>query len=424
MSADFRATQRSIANRTLTKILLMGLGCSILLHAVAITGISYWAHNYPDEQMEIVEIDRVEVAPEASPTPSTKPTSIPEPKVIKPPVAASIPTPIPVKVPTPQTILIPIRVVKTTKSAVIKSSTLSHANIVSPATNRVALPVKIAAINSLKLNPIPSFSDRLFNDPLPRNIPSKPAIETRTPTPKISPQQAKIATQKIENNPPQSSPIKYPQPTTADNQTALAPNNLPAKSAPNSISDPTTNLPTDEKLIPSSPANTSKLSQTPEREIIGEDRTKSPPGNNTQMMQNNGVKLGNQTNLGEGDRRKSSIGSGLNSNDNSNSGISNQPSVGTPGNITTGSSKRVSIQCLRNCEISYPDELENSDIGKDKILVKVTIDPDGAVTNAEIDRSSGNQNLDRVTLEGVKQMQLNATGQTRTHRIKISTLVR
>jgi TonB family protein len=423
MSADFRATQRSIANRALTKILLMGLGCSILLHAVGITGISYWAHNYPDEQMEIVEIDRVEVAPEPSPTPSTKPIPIPESKVVKLPVTASIPTPIPVKVPTPKAILTPTPVVKTTKSAAIKSSTSSLDNIVSPATNRVAPPDKIAAVNPQKPNPAPSFPDRLFNDPLPRNIPFKPTIEARTQTPKTSPKQAKIVTQKIENNPPQSSLIKYPQPTTADNQTALAPNNLPVKSVPNSIPDPTTNLPVDEKLIPT-PANTSKLAQTPEREIIGEDRTKSPPGNNTQIIQNNSVKLGNQTNLGEGDRRKSSIGSGLNSNDNSNSGGSNQPSVGTPGNITTGNSKRVSIQCLRNCEISYPDELENSDIGKDKILVKVTIDPDGVVTNAEIDRSSGNQNLDRVTLEGVKQMQLNATGQTRTHRIKVSTLLR
>ena len=95
-------------------------------------------------------------------------------------------------------------------------------------------------------------------------------------------------------------------------------------------------------------------------------------------------------------------------------------SPGTPGNIATGSKNRVSIQCLRNCEIRYPDELENSDIGKDKMLFKVTIDPNGTVTNAEIDRSSGNPNLDRVTLAGIRQMQLTATGQTRTYRIKIS----
>jgi TonB family protein len=527
MSADFGATQRSIANRALTKILLMGLGGSTLLHTVAIAGVSYWARNHPDEQMEIVEMDRVEVDPEPSPAPSTKPIPIPEPKVVKPPVTVSISTPIPVKVPTPQAISTPIPVVETTKSAAIKPSTAPLSSIISPAANRATPPAKIAAINLQKSNFTPSFPNKLFSDPLPKNSPFKPAIEARTQTPKTLPQQTKIATRKIENNPPQSSPIKYPQPTTAINQTALVPNDQPAKLAPNSIPDLTDKPPTDEELIPSSPGNTSKLAQTPEREISSNNQTKSPPGlasdlesaakpllgtrryangkkvdpntsprndnltevpknntqidnnnrqapapannnspvnlggnlpkrsaidtnisnrnsgdrpnrdrdlmgevpiNNTQTARNNGgdnsVKLGNQPNLGGGNQRNSSIGSGLNGNDNSNSGGSNKPNAGTPGNIATGSRNRTSIQCLRNCEIRYPDELENSDIGKDKILVKVTIDPNGAVTNAEIDRSSGNQNLDRVTLEGVKQMQLNATGQTRTYRIKVSTLLR
>jgi TonB family protein len=516
MSADFGATQRSIANRALTKILLMGLGGSTLLHTVAIAGVSYWARNHPDEQMEIVEIDLVEVDP-PSPAPSTKPILIPEPKVIKPPVTASIPTPIPVKIPTPKAILTPVPVIKIAKSTAIKRSTSPTTNTVSPTANRANPPVKIATITPQKSNPTPSFPNKLFSDPPPKSIPFKPAIEAQTQIPKTSPQPTKKVTQEIDNNPPPSAPIKKPQPTTVINQTVLAPTSNPVKLAPKSI--PTNNLPTDEKLIPSSTGNTSKLAQTTDRTIPSENQTKSPPElasdlgwlakplskrvnpdtppltanlteapknntqidnnnrqapapanknspvnlgrnlpkrseiatnvgnrdsedrpnsnrdimdgtpkNNTQTARNNGgnnsVKLGNQTNLGGGNQRNSSIGSGLNGNDNSNSGGSNKPSAGTPGNIATGSRNRTSIQCLRNCEIRYPDELENSDIGKDKILVKVTIDPNGAVTNAEIDRSSGNQNLDRVTLEGVKQMQLNATGQTRIYRIKVSTLLR
>lgn len=521
MSADFGAIQRSIANRALTKILLMGLGGSVLLHTVAIAGVSYWARNHPDEQMEIVEIDRVEVDP-PSPAPSTKPIPIPEPKVVKPPVTASIPTPIPVKIPTPKAILTPVPVIKIAKSTAIKRSTSPTTNTVSPTANRANPPVKIATITPQKSNPTPSFPNKLFSDPPPKSIPFKPAIEARTQTPKTLPQQTKIATRKIENNPRQSSPIKYPQPTTAINQTALVPNDRPAKLAPKSI--PTNNLPTNEKLVPSSAGNTSKLAQTTDRfsdratlpTIPSDNQPQSPPklasnvgslplaepllqqkplqkridpntplrnnnltrspknntqiannnrqtpvpaannnqvglgenppqrseidtnfrnksnedpiggvpGNNTQIARNNSVKLENQPNLGGGNRQNSSIGSGSNGNDNGNSGGNNKPGAGTPGNMATGSSNRVSIQCLRNCEIRYPDELENSDIGKDKILVKVTIDPNGMIINAEIDRSSGNQNLDRVTLDGIKQMQLTATGQTRTYRIKISTLLR
>ena len=61
-------------------------------------------------------------------------------------------------------------------------------------------------------------------------------------------------------------------------------------------------------------------------------------------------------------------------------------------------------------------------MGKDKILVKVTIDANGKVTNAQIARSSGNPNLDRVALDGVKEMQLTAMGKPLTFRAKISTL--
>ena len=61
-------------------------------------------------------------------------------------------------------------------------------------------------------------------------------------------------------------------------------------------------------------------------------------------------------------------------------------------------------------------------MGKDKILVKVTIDANGKVTNVRIARSSGNPNLDRVALNGVKQMQLTAMGKPLTFRAKFSTL--
>ena len=154
------------------------------------------------------------------------------------------------------------------------------------------------------------------------------------------------------------------------------------------------------------------------------------PGNNTRIARSNGGGNGvngtggNQTGLGGGNRRNPSIGGSLDGNGSGNSlsGGSDELGSGVPGNIATGSKNQLSVQCLRNCEIRYPDSIEASDTGKDKILVKVSIDRNGSVTNAEIARSSGNPKLDRATLEGVKQMQLTAMGKPLTFRVKVSTL--
>ncbi len=159
------------------------------------------------------------------------------------------------------------------------------------------------------------------------------------------------------------------------------------------------------------------------------DPISGTPGNNTRIARSNSGGNGvsgtsaNQTGLGGSSRRNPSLSGGnLDGNGNSNSGGSDRLGSGLPGNIATGSKNQLSIQCLRNCEIRYPDSLETSDTGKDKILLKVSVDPNGSITNAEIARSSGNPKLDRATLEGVKQMQLTAMGKPLTFRIRVSTL--
>jgi TonB family protein len=435
---SFGTKYRSIANQRLTKTLLIGLGGSALLHTVAITGVSYLAQNNTTEQMEIVEIERVEVDPKPSAAPLikpiipiAKPSPAPEPKVVKPPIIAAVPSPIPVKIPTPKAILTPPTVIKITKSARVEPSASPLSNIISSAIKPASSPAKTAVTIPRKLNLLPSFSNKLFSNPPSKNAPSEPAIENQIQPLKVLPESPKMATKKIDNIPLQNIPINAPQPTTANNPAALASASKLTKLAPTFNSDPTDHPPAAAaELSYDLPGHTSKLAQTPDRSISGNNQTsianqpKSPqgfgndfgriPGNNTQIAQSNsGVNQGNLANSDGDNQRSSPL-----------SATTRTGTDGKPGNMATGSRNRVSIQCLRNCEIRYPDELENSDIGKDKILVKVTIDPNGLVTNAEISRSSGNQNLDRVTLAGVKQMQLNATGETRTYRIKISTLLR
>ena len=446
MSAEsLGSQQRANADRQLSKILLAGLCGSAVFHTAALAGVSYLSQNSLDD-LEITAIERVEVEPEPVPTPSIQPTPTPAPKIVKP-IIAAVPIPVPVKIPTPQAIVTPPPVVKIVKSKVaIPPPTSPVASVVAPVPNRVtkaATPVKAAS----KPNLSPAFPDRLFNDPTPK-------IERPQPQP-ASPQR----TPKTDSDPsPQPIAKADSQRKPAPGGSTLAPTPSKAKLAPDTTTD---NQPSNDEFSPSQPGSTSKLARLPDRSPTDNNQINPPPkaksspglanasaskdsnpapsnddfgsgkpGNNTQIDSNSKATNPdpniNQTGLGGGNQRNPSIGGNLEGkgSGNSPSGGSGELGSGIPGNIATGSKDQLSIQCLRNCEIRYPDSLETSDTGKDKILVKVSIDRNGSVTNAEIIRSSGNPKLDLATLEGVKQMQLTAMGKPLTFRIKVSTLSR
>lgn len=131
---------------------------------------------------------------------------------------------------------------------------------------------------------------------------------------------------------------------------------------------------------------------------------------------NNSTNQENSTSPSLGNSNKNPISNNGSSSNNHSSGKPN-------GNSSTGNNNGKSItQCLHNCTIKYPDEFQDSDVGKGKISVRVTIDGNGIVTTAEIARSSENQQLDSFALEAVKKMQFNATGETRIRRIKVNTI--
>ena len=435
--------QRANADRKLSKILLAGLCGSAMFHTFALAGVSYLSQNSIDD-LEITPIERVELDPDPVPTPSA-PT--PAPKIVKP-IIAAVPIPVPVKIPTPTAILTPPPVVKIVKSkVVIQPPTSPVAKVVAPVPNRVskpATPVKVAS----KSNSLPVFADRLFTDPIPR-------IER--PQPQLAAPQQK---RKVDRDPtPQPIAKAAPGRTLPPGGSTPAP--TPSKLSKLAPDTDTENNSSNDELTPIQPDSTSKLARLPDRSPAGNNQTNLPPeakslpglandsnpkdsnpvpsnddfgsgkpGNNTQIDSNNKATNPdpniNQTGLGGGNRRNPSIGGNLEAkgSGNSPSGGSGELRSGIPGNIATGTKSQVSIQCLRNCEIRYPDSLETLDTGKDKILVRVSIDRNGSVTSAEIIRSSGNPKLDQATLAGVKQMQLTAMGKPLTFRIKVSTLSR
>ena len=478
-------THRDLADRALKKTLAIGLCCSGLFHTAAIAAVNYMAANRI-EDLDITAIERVELDPEPTPTPvvkpvlpKAKPIATPEPKVVKP---VTIKPPAPVKIPTPKAIPTPPPVVKIVKSKVtVKPLSAPVAKVVPPAPQQVTQPVipkpatpppfpkqlftdpapKAAPAKTPKLSKKSSSPDPVTDPASPltptappkqvafdsntpsqndRNddfIPSQPGSTSKlarstAPAPTATNQTSLAATNKLPQNFGDAAPSQSNNSSTNDDFGTAPPGNTTRIGA-NPISSPSTSNQT-------SLASNSGKSNNLGNNLSGGSNNNSPendepigsgtPGNSSRIARSNsGAKTGsisNQTSLGNGSRQGRSLGGSLGDTStgtsNSAGNGSDDLGAGSPGNIATGSKNEMKIQCLRNCEIKYPDNLEDADMGKDKILVKVTIDASGTVTNAQIARSSGNTKLDRVALDGVKQMQLTAMGKPLTFRAKISTL--
>lgn len=82
----------------------------------------------------------------------------------------------------------------------------------------------------------------------------------------------------------------------------------------------------------------------------------------------------------------------------------------TSNNPRTGSAGKSGLQCIKNCQIAKLQDLQDSDGGKDRLRIRVTIDANGIVTAAEIAKSSGNPQIDKTILEGIEQMQFQPSG--------------
>jgi TonB family protein len=380
---SFGATQRSIANRQLIRILSIGFCVSSILHIIAIAGISYWSNINIEEELEITTIERVELEPEISPS-------------IEP------------------------------STSISKSTSTSSAS-----------PIKTAFNTAEKSN------SAQFTTTTPKTPQSKPQ------PPNGLPSATAIVTKKSKSTPPQNSSPTSPKDRSSISSPPIDRSKVTPKTN-RSIPDPN-----NQQLPPELDNNFRSIDNTPppRRDNIGE-QPKNKPRNNTPKNNNQAVsqpggdnnapdkqiesgssstkKADPNTNLGNNNggnnsTQKNSASPSLGSNNKSpsdnNGGGSNRNNSGKPNsNQPTGNSNRSVTKCVRNCTIKYPDEFQDSDVGKGKISVRVTIDGNGIVSAAEIVRSSENQQLDSFALEATKKMQFNATGEIRIRRIKVNTI--
>ncbi len=468
--SSFSATSRRNADKNLLTILLAGVGGSLVFHIAAIAGVTHLWQPTPaiDEPMEITMVDTDTEKPPKQPAP--QPTVVPivkAPAKVEPKPEAAKPVPI-VKVPAkvePKTAPAkPVPIVKvpaqvTQKPAPIVKTASALDKFVDPVPTKTAskpapksIPQGGRYANEPPLKAVtpPAFPDKLFK---PEQPPAKTPV---TPKPKVAksptfttpqPEQPKIATE--------------PQPETpvSETRSGLTTNSPNRQLANRSTATPTpaqdedfggiapskVNTPTEE-IAPSgnnqsgltgNPGNPSKLagrlgtnnatSNATDDNFgqVAPSKIKTPTADDFAGSSDNQSGLaGKPTSGGKlGTRLAGNAPSSNTANDGEPSGVAQgnswrgaraEPGAGLTPNSgngnDAGSGKAFGLQCINRCEISGLTDLEDRDGGKDKLRIKIAIDPKGNVTSASIAKSSGNSTIDRVVIDGVKQMQFSPPG--------------
>ncbi len=459
---SFSATSRRNADKNLLTILLVGVGGSLAFHIAAIAGVAHWWKPVAaiDEPMEITMVDVAPEKPLAKPSPQPTVTPLVKAPVKVPKPEAAKPVPI-VKVPAtlePKTapakavpiVKVPAQVAR--KSApIVKTASALDKFIERVPTKPASKPAPKSIEPPLKAVAPPAFPDELFK---PAQPPAKTPV---TPKQKVAksptfttpkPEQPKIATE--------------PQPGTpiSENQSGLvtnSPNRQLARStdtpvptqeqdfgevAPSKIKTPTTDDfagSNNQSGLANKPSSGGKLGtrlagNTSSSNAASDDNFGNVAPSKVNAPSNDDFARANNNQSGLAG--KSTGGGKLGTRLAGNTPSSNTASDGDPGGVERGNSwrgaraepgaglkpnsgngngddaggKAFGLQCINRCEISGLVDLEDRDGGKDKLRIKIAIDPSGNVTSASVAKSSGNPTIDRVVINGVKQMQFSPPG--------------
>jgi TonB family protein len=475
--------QRSRSNKPLRTILAIGFSGSTILHLGLIAGISHWWQPRVDrdEPLEITLVEPVEVDPIVPSPPAIEPKPspdpIPKPVVLKP-ISKPISKPIQISTsvkPAPKAISIPVKpapksLAQPLETSIAIKSRSTKSTPISPKTPLKATPTTAKSEPKPISIPIPSQS---FNPPFlvetPQQIATKPTpivAKPYTPAPLFTPSIPVQKPQTIASKPSPS--VNPPVPAIKTRSTIESPPvpivtkpsiepKLPTQTVSSSIPDrqssPVATKPTPQpsNFTPSTPATkpqpTSSIAQTdrqpapiknlpaggnnnhnPNLARSSRDRTIRGilPNNEGQLNRPNsagfdplGERLvpgGSPTPSTGSDRNAGKVGGNLGGN--MPNGNATNPE---PHHPASGSS--AGLQCVQNCQIAKLQDLQDSDGGKDRLRIRIVVDPNGVVTTAEIAKSSGDRQIDAVILSGIKQMQFKPPGKTITGTIKANILL-
>ncbi len=451
--SDLGNKARSIQASQLPMVLAAGVGVSIVLHVGAIVGISQWWQPPaapPDAPIEVTLLapEPVTLTPTRS-IPPKRPQ--PQQNVAKRSIA---PSPTPIKLPaTPKLRPFlhrtqpptqpttrsnikpviskvepkPVKPVLTPKSIVRAQPFVPPVIAPTPPPFDLPIPTKPKSspqlARSRRANPIALPSPQTISTPLPQSnstpVAKKPPIDPAgvdrpvfpTPLPADKgvnmPQTPKPASPRTVRESPSVAPTEVPTPRL---------DSIPSIPAPSSVS-------TSRSLGTSQNPSGSGRTLTDNNRATGNERRSSPSstggtGNSGSNPTGNSAITGNE-------RRSSPFPSGGTGNG-GNGGNGGNSANSPAGNTTSASTGNGAgkLECLRNCEIPKLRDLQDTDGGKDRLRIRIAIDANGMVTDAQIAKSSGNPQIDTAALEGIKQMQFVPSGRQINGIIRANILIR
>jgi TonB family protein len=442
--------------RQLPKMLVSGLGISLLIHLLVAIAFNYLPTPIPENAVEVTIIDASELPSEPRPT-----VPLPSPSVIKTtPVATPIPTKPKIKPFTPlnkttvvnpagrsSPVKIPIKIAKKSieQPPQIQRSTprqQSSKNIIKPSIwqpptndNMAVAPLIPSTPPTIKskpraqptspqpqqaviqkpsqrsINPIPpqqfSFND-LDNQPVPRSA---------TPQPSITPSSQVISSQNQIDNLDQFDQDPVGILSTPSEDPPVWVNDRPV--APK--------FSTGSKITPSIATNPSSHNSSRMKSRSGTALGSTKNTVDVQPSKDQGFRVPTQTS------GKISSGSSIGQNNNSGRG---EPSAIADGqktgqaainggngdaakNDNSSAPAGITLRCAPNsdCKPPYPEEADGA---KGVTVLEILLADDGSVNNAKISKSSGNNLFDRAAVDAAPMMRFVVpSGRQRKFRVAI-----
>jgi TonB family protein len=460
--SSLSSASRKNADQNLRTILLAGLGGSMALHTVAIAGVNhFWKPSAAvDEPMEItmVDVDKTPPVPAVAKS-APKPVVFKPAAKIAPPVVPIVKVPAQVVLPKPAPKVIPpieqpIPIVKTSATLTPKPS---------PKASKPIDKVSTKPVNAPKATP--KFPDELFQ-PKPQ-----PTETNNTPTPKPDPVPEIAKNDQIESptsdnqsglaSAPSAAGLAgklssnpNPNPDNASNNGefgAVAPSKIGASGDVGASSDNQSGLVGSSsgggKLARGGSAGDVLTSTGGEGDFGTVAPSKTGASSDAQVGGSSDNQSGLVSSSSGGGKLARGFGGGNDPGNGSNAGDGDFGTVSGQGNTWRGARGEpggglsrnsgndgdgegsgsglgvFGLQCISRCEISGLTDLEDNDGGKDKLRIKIAIDRQGVVIRASVAKSSGNAKIDRVVINGVKQMQFSPPGKTVERVVKANILI-
>jgi TonB family protein len=412
--------------RQLPKMLVSGLGISLLIHLLVAIVFNYLPTPIPESAVEVTIIDASELPSEPRPT-----VPLPSPSVIKTtPVATPIPTKPKIKPFTPPTKTVVVNPAQQALPVKIPT-TIAKRSIKQPPQIQRSTPRQQSSKNIIKPSIWqPPTNDNMAVAPLipstPPTIKSKPRAQptspepvprSATPQPSITPSSQVIPSQNQIDNLDQfdqdpvgilSTPSEDP-PVWVNDRPVAPKFSTGSKITPSIATNPSSHNSSRMKsrsgTALGSTKNTVDVQPSKDQGFGVPTQTSGKISSGSSIGQNNNSGRGEPSAIADGQKTGRAAINGGNGN--------------TAKNDNSSASAGITLRCAPNsdCKPPYPEEANGE---KGITVLEIVLADDGSVSNTKISKSSGNNLFDRAALDAAPMMRfVLPSGRQRKFRVAI-----